>query len=510
MNIPAGTTTEWGSSNAKEEIFVGGEPQLFCDDFLVSYGSAQSRDYAAGVFFNVAPVSKDPVPVMLPDGDKPWETGISWVTVLHDQGMYRCWYNTGYHAPRQPEFPHRRAISETEDVWFVVGYAESDDGISWRKPALNLVELEGSKANNIVFLGDMERYAEGAVVFVDPTADPDERYKMVFRSRLGLKGAHSPDGLKWTYTPAAAFAVRGLDTQNSACYDPVLKRYVAYIRSNSLNYGGRDVGDHPVKPERRGRAIARMESLDFQKWSLPEIVIAPDIIDGLNMDMYTGPYSGYRDLHFQFLSAYYHWSGKLNLQVAVSRDNINWVRPTRETLVDNGGEGAYDEYRIYAGPGILPAGKDEIAVYTRTGQGPHPGTVDPHYEPGDWKSKDLPEGAMGRVVMRRDRIVGIEAGSETGIFATRNLIFDGKKLTLNAEPTGPDPEIRVQVVQGTRSETAVLPGFTFDDSVPLTTDELDGMVKWKEGSDMGAWSGKPVRLQFHMRNMRIYGFRFAD
>lgn len=222
----------------------------------------------------------------------------------------------------------------------MVAYAESDDGVNWRKPALGLVEMDGSTANNVVLRGDIDRYAEGACVFVDPTAPPAERYKMLHRGRtpFGLRGACSGDGLSWTMYPWG-YNIPGLDTQNVANYDPVLGRYVAYIRSNSLKRAGRDVGDRPVLPQGWGRSVARIEAMRFDgphpEWTRPEIVLAPDHEDGLDVDLYNGPWSPYRDLHLMFFSPYHHWSGKLGLQLAVSRDNRTWIRPTRMPIVAN-------------------------------------------------------------------------------------------------------------------------------------------------------------------------------
>ena len=47
-----------------------------------------------------------------------------------------------------------------------------------------------------------------------------------------------------------------------------------------------------------------------------------------------------------------------------------------------------------------------------------------------------------------------------------------------------------------------------EDSIPITTDELDGTVRWKDGAELGAWAGKPIRLHFHVKNARVYGFQF--
>ena len=73
-------------------------------------------------------------------------------------------------------------------------YAESQDGMSWTKPSLGLFEFEGSKQNNILWMG------EGAHNFApfkdtNPDAPPSERYKALAGGPLlALKSA---DGIHW-------------------------------------------------------------------------------------------------------------------------------------------------------------------------------------------------------------------------------------------------------------------------------------------------------------------------
>ena len=67
-------------------------------------------------------------------------------------------------------------------------YAESDDGIHWRKPELGLFEFRGSKANNIVIasghVGPLQVDAGHPAVFKDenPDAPAEARYKAFVRS----------------------------------------------------------------------------------------------------------------------------------------------------------------------------------------------------------------------------------------------------------------------------------------------------------------------------------------
>ena len=56
-------------------------------------------------------------------------------TVLHDGGMYRMWYQAW---PRDWDGKNGELI----------GYAESDNGLDWRKPKLGQVEYAGDGAEN--------------------------------------------------------------------------------------------------------------------------------------------------------------------------------------------------------------------------------------------------------------------------------------------------------------------------------------------------------------------------
>lgn len=115
-------------------------------------------------------------------------------SVLHDQGMYRLWY--GAMADNQ--------FGEAFDSC-LVGYAESDDGVTWRKPSLGLVDV-GGKDNNLCDL-----CMGSPSVSIDPDAPPERRYVATGHIEQRYKGyhrdaqpnyrgyftAHSADGLHW-------------------------------------------------------------------------------------------------------------------------------------------------------------------------------------------------------------------------------------------------------------------------------------------------------------------------
>jgi hypothetical protein len=149
--------------------------------------------------FKVAPPPKPAAPVVV--ADKPWESmSNGWGTMLIEDGRWRLWYE---------------AWDENyKDDWDGrLCYAESTDGKTWIKPDLGLVEYNGSRNNNIIFDGRMSGCGfHGHCVFVDPTAAPDSRYRMIFMGALRrwenpgagypltpMSFAHSADGLRWRW-----------------------------------------------------------------------------------------------------------------------------------------------------------------------------------------------------------------------------------------------------------------------------------------------------------------------
>jgi hypothetical protein len=329
-------------------IDVGARRQLIFDDFLIAMGGAKLEDYPNNVRWAAGKLEKSAGASLLA-ADQPWEDSTAWLCVLHDGGRYLLWYNASLAA----------------DPGLFVSYAESADGLTWRKPVLNLVEKNGSTRNNIVYTGGPEGWeVEMGNVFIDRAARAEERYKMFystwdtrhvypndglpFVAEAGvMRGAYSPDGLHWTRYPHI-FLGRYADSQNVAAFDPDLGKYVGYMRWLAT-YGGIKEGPAPVAAARRGRAVGRMESDDYVRWSHPELALAPDFQDGLNVEIYNSAYARYPGAdraHFMFPSFYHKRQGTFHVGVATSRDNISWMRPVRRTLIPLGEPGSFDDFLI--------------------------------------------------------------------------------------------------------------------------------------------------------------------
>ncbi len=113
-------------------------------------------------------------------------------SVIFDNGLWRMWY----------------AAIPSKANWYksLLGYAESDDGITWRKPELALSEFNGSKENNLV---NAVRGLSTISVMYDKEAPPERRYVLAgadmswwddwyLHSPSTTRIDVSPDGLQWT------------------------------------------------------------------------------------------------------------------------------------------------------------------------------------------------------------------------------------------------------------------------------------------------------------------------
>ena len=113
-------------------------------------------------------------------------------TVIHDNGAWRMWYVA---VPGHGNYYKS-----------LVGYAESDDGVTWRKPELGLTEFHRSQKNNLV---KIVRGLSIVSVMVDDGAPPERRYVMAGADMSWWTGGYldspsttridvSRDGLQWT------------------------------------------------------------------------------------------------------------------------------------------------------------------------------------------------------------------------------------------------------------------------------------------------------------------------
>ncbi len=151
---------------SEEPLEIGSRLELFVDDYLV--------ESMEGVRLKLhEPRSAGRVLTF----DKPWEGVTSnYISVFKDDDRYRMYYRGSSHAGYTVASlldPGERVIPEHDQL---VCYAESQDGIHWKRPSLGLFEFGGSKENNIVWTGHDGKGSHCFMAFRDdnPKATSDK------------------------------------------------------------------------------------------------------------------------------------------------------------------------------------------------------------------------------------------------------------------------------------------------------------------------------------------------
>ena len=110
---------------------------------------------------------------------------------------------------------------------------------------------------------------------------------------------------------------------------------------------------------------------------------------------------------------------------------------------------------------------------------------------------------LGRVTWQRDRFVALRAAGE-GMVATKSLLppESANGLEVNADAAG--GQLRVELCE---SAGRVFEGFTRENCLPLSSDELRWKVKWNSADISTIICA--VKLRVFLNSTRIYSFSFG-
>lgn len=474
---------------------------------LEADGTRWSQDPPQGVRLSIEPAQVSPV-FFAPE--RPWEQGanLHLHTLLHEEGRYRLWYGASQAAD-----PAERYVC----------YAESEDGFSWQRPELGLVEYRGSRRNNLLCAGQ-DHYL--GAVFRDPSAPPEERYKAIDargtywregrpdpsldsarfkellialdlggvppeerRKRLEIRQAVcasvSPDGLRWRNLeePILDVGNTALDTHNLCTFDPHEGKYVAYLRGHL---------------ERR-RLVRRAEGRDFRRLEAPRPCLMCDPQDPIDDDIYTScycPYPGGQRLYLMFPSVYHRLASTVDIQLALSRDSYTWQRPERAPIIDRRcGEVEYN--CLYASPELIAPGDGTWRLAFAGMCHPHDfrDRGAPYPQDGEWRWAQWGE----------DRLAGLEAGGEGRVTLVQRRCA-GRQLRLNYR-TERGGWIKAELVQtpGTPPKPVeALPGFSLEEAEPLCGDKLWEAAHWKGNSSLETLKGREVSVRLHLHRAEVF------
>jgi hypothetical protein len=442
---------------ATSEIALRDLPLLFADDS----GIAASN----GVVRTVHPARTLSAPVIEPD--RPWEGSRVYIygSVYYDEAarQLRMWYMS-----RPQAFSGDRVL-----------YATSQDGVRWTKPALD------SAGQNAVF-----GIHSPSVLLDTRESDPAKRYKMLGSKGGGYHAAFSADGLRWTSyskNPVLKYGDTITLTQ-----DPATGEYLAFHK-------------RPAKVRGFGRRVVWLaRSRDFQEWTEPELVFAPDEEDDAwckkphertevyNMSVFPHA-AGFIGLPTIFrvtaarrpktelTAGQSPDDGPIDVQLATSADGRVWKRTQpRVNVIPRGVPGTFDGGSILGVSSTAVHVGDETWVYYTAMTTTHGGPMPP---------KRL---TIGRAAWRRHGFVSLDAAGH-GRVETKPLRLGASSLVINADASR--GELRVALLE---ADGRAIAGFGMEDSEPLRADATRWCAVAKAPTD------RPLRVAVDMTNARLF------
>lgn len=417
-----------------------------------------------------------------------------YMTIILDEGRYRAYYRA-----RRPDYTGSGGDGNPGEITCC---EESADGLTWVRPELGIVEINGSRANNAVLSEPPFCHSFSPFLDTRPGVDKNERFKAfagIYRGmpangyKPGIHTFVSADGIRWHRTgdqPVIPHnpdwhGANAFDSQNVAFWSEVEERYVAYFR-------------HMKTPEGVSRTISRATSKDFVHWQDASATFKTPNFPG--EELYTSqthPYFRAPHIYIALPTRFTHgmqagqavahaderWGrgniGSTDIMLMSTRaGSDSFQRTFKEAFIRPGlNPERWGNRANYVALNVVPTGKGEMSIYHRSGT---------------------------RYALRTDGFASLHAAWDGGRLTTKPLVFEGAKLILNFS-TSIRGEIRVGLQD---ADGRPLPGFSLDDALPLTGDSIEQVVSWRKGSALGTHAGKPVRLTFALIDGDLYSFRF--
>ncbi len=418
--------------------------------------------------------------------DAPWEDTAAFPNrVLPCEGGWRLYYRAGI------------LDLNRENDTTVFAMAETSDGINFTRPDLGLLEVKGTRRNNVLQVGG---YPNVPPPFLDtnPACPPDQRFKGLCAHLEQAHAMSSSDGLRWAPMQQEPLDMPGqFDTINTSFWDRTTGCYRSFTRCWFDPARGRMIGFKDMEGTHPVRCIQHATSPDFIHWSAPEPLRYADGDDTAHM--YTNailPCPGAEHIYLGFPNRYvqerklvpsHPYEGVNDALFMASRDAVHWTRWLDAWVWPGLDPLNWTDRNNYPAWGIAETSPTEWSMY-----------ISEHF-----RHAPLPT-RIRRLAIRPWGFVSVHADHCGGEMLTKPFTFAGSTLHLNAATSAAGfiaAEVQDHLGQP-------LPGFSLADMTPWYGDELDAAMTWKGGSDLSARAGQPIRLRFVMKDADLFALRF--
>lgn len=445
-----------------------------------------------------------------------WENIQGMAKILRDRetGRFRMWYLSCNRISYRHFFMNESAPGPLPGA-YCVGYAESDDGLHWRKPELDVWTIPDGQRTNIVFWG--HHGGQIGEVF-ENVPGGKARFAMAYLDVAnGVEGiclAWSDDGFHWERDPANPMLPCMSDCQNNIIYNPLLKRYVLITRPYP-HASGIYEWDPPGHRHMR-RRIAVSTSSDLRTWTPIRVALYPEPGDLPDFDNMTAMAYGSQFIGFlHVFNADTEQAQRMTSYLALSADGLHWQRIRHEPFLTQGFSGqAFDESSVGVSGTWLPLDEQRIVLYY-IGRAHAP-------DQSSWGQVRLvgmslrrdgfiygTPGRSGPTIVRNNTTGDhhvVPTGDSCAYLLTREFILPAGDLYMNADAVR--GAVRVEVVN--RETTKSYPGFEREQCIPLIADRVDMPVRWQH-AELASLVGKPVMLRIVLDpEAQVYAIRLGQ
>lgn len=380
-------------------------------------------------------------------------------------------------------------------------YAESDDGVNWRRPDLNLVEYAGNRRNNIVDTGlRVNGTYNNLVMAPNPTWDgvSDRRYSALTfcpkwngdaKIPYGLISLSSKDGFHWRVLSDHSFITSSDEYQLAADKEKGVLIATMKLYGHSMNI--------PLSVPEYGRQVGLVTSTDGGvTWTEAEFILHADSADrkagaetiarhAANLDfrspfninpehswtdVYNMPVFPYYGTYIGLPTLFHHsgyWVACANSAnqdglawptLAWSKNLKHWERPLQRKpfipLSPCTDKDIYDCGGIYH---CRPVQRDgELWFYYNGCRGTHyslPEKTDLDY------ANEKQQTAIFLARLRLDGFASMRAGERKGAVLTKPIVVEGAELHVNARTVNGEILAEIRDAESGR----VIPGFGLGD-----------------------------------------------
>ena len=474
-------------------------------------------------------------PVLVPD--QPWEKAVFSPVVLYDgeARLFRMWYGLSNMGAYQ-----RHGYGP-----YVMAYAESENGVDWHKPLGDRYPYGEFERTNIVFAG-RGNCQEFLVTYAAEPLSCYGRFMCTYKDVVHEEGfaqeelndflvaghvclAFSDDGVEWRAYEGNPVSP-ALDAKHDLYWDARLEHWIMVGRPFAraatedlyrqlggamLSGKAQDFSAGLGRAEASGSGIGRAGAIenvrtritialspDLKTWYPPREVLMPDarddeeqmFFDHMAIEPYGGQYLG-------FLGVQPRWGEDRGwIELPGSADGLHWHRPRQATpFLAPGPEGAWDAGHVWAIRNVVAYGEWIYLYYSGSSR------------PWRYRYPDNMR-AIGMARIRRDRFAGYYGGVDGAHLLSREVIVAGPRLLVNCSAQMRnfsrvwDGSLHTELVERTGR---AIEGYTYAECDANHVDDLAVPITW-QGRDLSALVGRRLYLRFFLRNMYLFGFRFAE